>query len=172
MSVENPAEPNPVSVHVDFSTRELRNVCGLFTTGVAVVTIAVEGHVYGITVNSFTSVSLHPPLVLFCLSIDSRFLTQLSENFALAINFLTEEQEIHSRYFANQSGGEVPEYLHHLAPILRDAAGGLLCAVDRFIPAGDHVIVLSRVQGIWTHQEPSGSLLYHRGRYTKAPKHK
>lgn len=153
----------------EFSPRELRNTCGLFTTGVAVVTHREGETVFGMTVNSFTSVSLEPPLVLICLAQSSNLLGRLVVEHTLALSFLTEQQESHSRYFASQSGGVEPSYFQADLPFLRDAAGGLRCRVEQLLPAGDHTIVLLRVTGVWTHPQRQGSLLYHRGRYATAP---
>src|SRR5882724_12083585 len=83
-------------------SRTLRQVCGLFVTGVTVITVGVDGHATGTTVNSFTSVSLEPPLVLFCLHAQSRLHALLEQSGNFAVNFLAGKQESVARRFAGR----------------------------------------------------------------------
>ena len=78
--------------------QDFRNICGQFATGVAVVTTANKGCHYGLTVNSFTSVSLDPPLVLFCVDRMARFNEQIQQSGVLAINFLKKQQKYSLNY--------------------------------------------------------------------------
>jgi 3-hydroxy-9,10-secoandrosta-1,3,5(10)-triene-9,17-dione monooxygenase reductase component len=70
----------------------LRDICGLFVTGVTVVTSVADGRPVGTTVNSFTSVSLDPPLILFCLHKQSRLRRALAESEMFTVNFLAGRQ--------------------------------------------------------------------------------
>ena len=72
---------------------DFRKICGQFATGVTVLTTTSNDEVHGITVNSFTSVSLDPPLILFCIDKKARFNTPLTAEKSLAINILSEEQQ-------------------------------------------------------------------------------
>src|SRR6185437_4753350 len=84
-----------------FQPRLLRDVLGCFPTGVAVVTaVARDGSLHGVTINSFNSVSLDPPLVLFSLSRDLNSLQSLETAEAFAINFLRDDQAHLSSRFA------------------------------------------------------------------------
>ncbi|MDJ1135583.1 flavin reductase family protein [Streptomyces iconiensis] len=77
----------------------LRRVCGLFTSGVTVVSTGLSGRAEGTTVNSFTSVSLDPPLVLFCLHKKSRLRGLLDESGGFTVNLLSGRQQSLARYF-------------------------------------------------------------------------
>lgn len=153
-------------LHLEFSHRSLRSVFGLFATGVAVVTTRVGDDVDGVTINSFSSVSLDPPLCLFCLDKGSNTLQRLHTGSEVAITFLTAQQEQTSRYFALQSGGVPPEYWGDGAPFLVGGAGGIRCEVQQLLEAGDHVIVLCRISALWQDPKHSDALLYYRGRYS------
>lgn len=99
----------------------LRNVLGCFATGVAVVTVASELGPVGVTANSFTSVSLAPPLVLFCVANSSRSLGPIKRAKAFAVNILGKGQERVSRTFHLIVLGEVVS-----GGVLKDGAEPLL----------------------------------------------
>ncbi|MDP9195377.1 MAG: flavin reductase family protein [Pseudomonadota bacterium] len=145
-----------------------RRVMGCFATGVAVVsTLSPEGLPAGITINSFTSVSLDPPLVLFCLDRTTRLLDSFSRCRAFAITFLRESQQDLSTHFARPDppwtgiryrttplGSPVPE-------------GGLAhmeCTPHAVYDGGDHIILTGRVTSL-AHSDAGKPLLYFRSRY-------
>ncbi len=105
-----------------FDPGEFRRVLGHFATGVTVVTTAHEGTLHGMTVNSFSSVSLDPPLVLFCA--DKRALTHaaLAGSGIFAVNMLSEGQRAVSDLFAGK--GNEPERHAFLAATARVGATG------------------------------------------------
>src|ERR1041384_5429872 len=89
--------PNPMS-----SERQFRLACGRYSTGIAVVTVVDKsGDPHGITVNSFTSVSLSPPLVLICLDHRARILEHFRPGVHFGINVLNEFQREISEFFAS-----------------------------------------------------------------------
>src|SRR5680860_715884 len=92
--IEQPARP--------IDDKLLRKVCGHFVTGVTVITCEADGIMTGTTVNSFASVSLDPPLVLFCLHRDSRLLDVLRQSGKFAVNFLAGRQERLAGAFASR----------------------------------------------------------------------
>ena len=146
----------------------LRRVCGLFVTGVTVVTTGTGGRTTGTTVNSFTSVSLEPPLVLFCLHRDSRLHEVLHESGTFAVNFLGGRQEAVARAFAGRRTADMREVAHHRGrqgiPVLSDALAFVTCRiVDRFA-GGDHTIILGEVLelGMPRRQEP---LIFYAGAF-------
>ena len=151
------------------SPDHLRDVLGIFPTGVAVVTTASNGgQMFGVTVNSFNSVSLDPPLVLFSLSRYLRSLESILQADAFAINFLRDDQrEISMRFatphcdkwrgidFRRGSTG---------SPILVPALAVLECRPYAQYHGGDHVIVVGEV----THMELDSErrpLVFFRGQY-------
>src|SRR5260370_15913521 len=139
----------------------LRRTCGLFVTGVTVITTGTGARAAGATVNSFTSVSLEPPLVLFCLHERSRLHETLAESGAFTVNFLAGWQEGVARAFAGRDTAVFHHVEHHVStmgvPVLSDVLAFLACRiVDRFV-GGDHVIILGEVVELgeprW-HREP------------------
>lgn len=102
------------------------------------------------TANSFTSVSLEPPLVLICIDLKTRILDYLTEGAPCAINILTEDQQDISARFASPiddrfEGVCCREGAAGRAPVIDGALAVLECIVERLLEAGDHVIVLGRV---------------------------
>lgn len=132
-----------------------RQVMGCFTTGVAVLTARSQAGVAGLTINSFCSVSLDPPLILVCVDRNSYTLSYFRESGSFAVNILTNEQEHLSRCFATPSEAR---YEHFCYVCYRQAATGspiiegVLAFIDARIvsehPGGDHVILLGEVQAL------------------------
>ena len=134
-----------------------RQVMGRFATGVTVVTAKSPKGVAGLTVNTFCSVSLNPPLILVCIDLNSQTLPYIRESGAYAVNMLTIEQEHLSRCFATPSleryerfcGAEYTEAVTG-SPIIV----GVLAFVDARVvaeyPGGDHVIFLGEVVAMGT----------------------
>jgi len=152
-----------------FQPRLLRDVLGCFPTGVAVVTaVARDGSLHGVTINSFNSVSLDPPLVLFSLSRDLNSLQSLETAEAFAINFLRDDQaHLSSRFAAALTDKWTDlEYRAGLtgAPVLVPALAVLECRPYAQYDGGDHVIFVLRV----SHIEADATrypLVFFRGRY-------
>jgi flavin reductase (DIM6/NTAB) family NADH-FMN oxidoreductase RutF len=147
----------------------LRSVCGLFVTGVTVITSGTAQRSAGTTVNSFTSVSLDPPLVLFCLHRESRLRPVLDESGTFAVNFLTGRQETLARAFAGRKTAVIEEVAHRRSaagvPILSESLAFLACTVVNEFDGGDHAIYLGEVAELGLHrrQEP---LIFFRGSLT------
>lgn len=148
-----------------------RALLGRFATGVTVVTMRDEaGRDHGMTVSAFCSVSLEPPLVLVCLSDDATLLPVLHEGASFAVNVLAESQEALSRRFASELEDRFDGvgYVRGAAgaPLLDDALVHLECRVHAMHAAGDHVIVVGRVDAGHTREE-AGPLLYYRSGYAR-----
>lgn len=149
-------------------TRALRNALGNFATGITVVTaIDSNGNPQGMTANSFSSVSLEPPLVLWCVGRDSR-LFELFENVDhFAVNILHSGQESISQLFAGPEGdkfGQLPWHtgLNNL-PLLDDCDCYFQCAVEHRYPGGDHTIIVGRVLDFAS--TPLSPLIFQGGQY-------
>ncbi|HVB74247.1 MAG TPA: flavin reductase [Ktedonobacteraceae bacterium] len=134
-----------------------RQVMGQFPTGVTIVTTATSTGLSGLTVNSFTSVSLDPPLVLICVDITSHTLSFLRESGSFAVNFLTNEQEALSRCFATGAAERYEHFCHapyHVAATGSPILDGSLAFIDARVvaeyPGGDHVIFLGQVEAMGT----------------------
>ena len=139
--------PEPMS---DIEKRSFRDAVGAFATGVTVVTTRQsDGVPRGFTANSFTSVSLEPPMVLVCLAKTaySRDVFTTAEHFA--INVLGEDQRSVSGLFASQSAEkfEIADWYPGAAnmPLIRGSLASFTCARDKIVNAGDHVILLGKV---------------------------
>ncbi|WP_076348446.1 flavin reductase family protein [Alicyclobacillus vulcanalis] len=149
---------------------EFRRACGLFTTGVTVVTTSVGHQVHGMTANSFTSVSLDPPLILICVDTRSRMAPLLTEEKAFTVNVLGHHQEDVSRHFAGAAVGWRGTFVPFGNSVrLDDCLAALACEVYARYPAGDHAIVVGRVTDIY-RQERGNPLVFWRGGYTSLAK--
>lgn len=146
-----------------------REAMGHFATGVTVVT-AVDraGGFVGLTVNSFTSVSLDPPLVLVCVDRESETLPILREAGAFAVSVLRRGDEAIARRFSGDArAGRFEELAVRPtasgAPVLRDALAWFDCAVHGETAAGDHVVIFGAVRD--GGGAPGDPLVFFRGGY-------
>lgn len=149
-------------------SRKLRGTLGRFATGVTVVTcVAADGSPRGITANSFTSVSLRPPLVLWNIGKDSAFLHAFLGARHYAINILASEQRSIAERFAERDGAGFDSIGYalstHGVPVLDDTLACLQCRSWRVSDCGDHYIIVGEVIG---HACREGDpLLYFGGAY-------
>lgn len=147
--------------------RSFRECAGEFATGVCVVTAEYDGQAAGMTINSFTSVSLFPLIVLVSLAEGTRTLRAVRQSGRFALSVLALNQRDVANAFARQGK---PFPAHH---VVRDGNGGLTvpgavariwCRVHDIVPAGDHQLVLGEVRAFC--REGGEPLLFHRGRYS------
>ena len=150
---------------------DFRKICGQFATGVTVLTTTYNGEVHGITVNSFTSVSLDPPLILFCIDKKARFNTPLTAEKSLAINILSEEQQEISNRFANPSMTSEERFSglqllsDYANPVFDDNVGVLTAQLQKTHDGGDHWIYIAKV--IEGQSFAGNPLLYYSGSYSR-----
>ncbi len=139
---------------------------------VSVVTAAGDAELppVGLTATSFTSVSLQPPLVSFCLSRRSSCWPTIERAGHLAVHLLGEGQEEVSRTFATPGLDRLARHGQwhpgpYGVPLLDRALGRLVCRTVQHVPAGDHVVVIAEplLAGVGSESRP---LVYHQGRYT------
>ncbi|WP_405792643.1 flavin reductase family protein [Streptomyces sp. NBC_01506] len=145
----------------------LRRVCGHFVTGVTVITSGSGDQATGVTVNSFTSVSLDPPLVLICLHNDSRLRPVVESAGAYVVNFLSAAQEPLARTFAAKATASLRDLSHSPAvtgtPVLDDALGFLACRVVSPFAFGDHTIFVGEVMEMGLPERLEQPLVFFRG---------
>jgi 3-hydroxy-9,10-secoandrosta-1,3,5(10)-triene-9,17-dione monooxygenase reductase component len=145
-----------------------RQVLGHFATGVTVVTTATDGVPAGLAVNSFTSVSLEPPLVAFCVARTSSTWPQIRAVGSFCVNVLAEDQENLCRVFATSGADKFRgvgwRTTESGAPILAGALAWIDCSVEAEHAAGDHFIVVGRVRELGVARE-GRPLVFYRGGY-------
>lgn len=150
--------------------REFRNTVGCFATGITVITtVDDEGNPVGLTANSFTSLSLDPPMVLFCIDRKVASFDAFHANRHFAVNILAAGQQEVSQRFARSgpekwSGVEF-ETWGSGCPILADCVANLECEIDSIYEGGDHVILIGLVTRMACHDGNLEPLLYFRGKY-------
>jgi len=148
-----------------------REVVGRFPTGVAVVSACADNSsVWGLTVNSFTSVSLEPPLILVCIDREAASHDKLIAVETFTVNVLAEDQADVARRFAKEPAetrfGQVAWHrASQGSPVLDGAAAWLECVSSGVMPGGDHSIVLGRV--IASGSSDRGALVFFGGEYGK-----
>lgn len=155
-----------------FDVRDLRRAFGQYATGVTVVTTRDEaGRAWGMTANSFTSVSLNPPLVLWAATKSSPSLPAFVAADRFAVNVLGSDQHHLSRQFAT-SGSEKfegVELADPAVPVLQGVVAHFVCRKTQSIDAGDHVVMLGEVE---SYDAAGGEpLVFHSGGYRLATKH-
>ncbi|TGD75254.1 flavin reductase [Mangrovimicrobium sediminis] len=154
---------------MDIDPRDLRNALGRFATGVCVITtVSREGEPLGLTANSFASVSLEPPLVLWSLQNNSEVYDAFASPRYYAINVLASEHMALSNRYAKKGDHRLdPAHIRfgrHGAPVLRDALVSFECELHATHDGGDHVIIVGRIRDMLTR--PTGEpLLFYCGAY-------
>ncbi len=148
--------------------RTFRKALGCFASGVTVVTAAdAEGQPVGVTVSAFSSLSLDPPLVLFCLDRKTKNLDAFRAGH-FAIHVLREDQRQVSIQFASRKDDKWSSIGHttneHGVPVITNCLARLECELQDVLEGGDHLIFIGKVHK-QEHQTGGQPLLYFRGAY-------
>src|SRR5437764_12689479 len=152
---KHPSDRDPAnelaSDHSPIDPRDFRNALGTYPTGVTIITaIAADGKPYGLTCNSFASVSLNPPLVLWSLGIFSQGMSVFQDASHFAVNVLGASQQALASKFAKSSEDKFAgvQWTPGLgkAPILADSVATFQCRAANRYSGGDHVLLLGSVQ--------------------------
>ncbi|MDO0933996.1 flavin reductase family protein [Streptomyces sp. DG2A-72] len=152
---------------------EFRRVLGNFATGVAVVTSPAtdgESGPAGFACQSFSSLSLDPPLVAFMVGRTSTTWPCIARAGAFCVNVLAADQGALCRGFAVSGGDKFAGVAHDAAPVsgsprLAGALAWIDCTIHAVHTGGDHLIVVGRVDDLGTADTPEAPLLFHRGRF-------
>ena len=150
------------------SPEQFKAALSRWASGVTVITTrSRSGEIAGLTASSFTSVSLDPPLVLFCLAHSSTSKPAFQDSDGFVVNILSAGQQALSGHFAKQGGDKFAGIPWHAGlrdmPLLDGALAGLECRIVQVHPAGDHLIVVGEVEQVQlAEHEP---LVYYRGAY-------
>lgn len=156
-----------------FDPRAFRTALGCFATGVTVITAQAEGRRVGVTANSFNSLSLEPPLILWSLVKTSSSYPTFAAASHFAVNILAHDQIRLSNRFAQRSGDKFAGL--DLAEgaggclLLPDTCATIQCARQTILDGGDHWILIGRVTAF--ENSDNAPLLYHRGAYSTAQPH-
>jgi 3-hydroxy-9,10-secoandrosta-1,3,5(10)-triene-9,17-dione monooxygenase reductase component len=149
--------------------RRFRDVLGLFASGVTVVTSLADGAPVGMTCQSFSSVSLEPPLVMFCPAKTSRAWPLMQRAGFFCVNILAHDQAEISNAMATKGTDKYDGIDWRPAatgaPLLDGVLGYVDCAVHSVHEAGDHYVVLGRVKELGFGDDGRRPLLYYRGSY-------
>ncbi len=152
-----------------FTVKEFRAALGQFATGITVVTAPTEeGPPIGITVNSFSSVSLDPPLILFSVARTLKSFDAMIAADAFSVNVLTSDQEELSNQFAASDGDKWADVSwmegEGGCPVLSGTLATFECAPWAQYDGGDHVILVGEVRHIQS-ADAGGALVYFQSRY-------
>ena len=150
--------------------KEFRRTVGQFVTGVTVIAADLDGKTRAMTANAFTSLSLDPPLVLFCVAKKAHLGEVIYSVKGFSVNILTIDQQPLSQYF---SGGwkeaTPPPFTFEPwegGPKLAGVSAAIGCAVETIHEGGDHFIVVGRVLSIYRSEPAEQPLVFNAGRYT------
>jgi 3-hydroxy-9,10-secoandrosta-1,3,5(10)-triene-9,17-dione monooxygenase reductase component len=168
-----PGETVPLSPQTgaDGAARRFRDVLGRFASGVTVVTASSEGRPVGLTVQSFMSASLEPPLVLAAIARTARSWPAIERAGAYCVNLLAADQEALAVRMATRgidkfAGVEWSPSAVTGSPVLGGGMGYVDCRIESVHEAGDHFLVLGRVVDL-VHTDRDRPLLFYRGRYRR-----
>jgi len=154
---------------VTVTDRDFRDALGRFASGVTVVTgVRPDGTLAGVTASAFTSVSLRPPLVAVCLDKAMTCIEAFSRGSHFAIHILGDKQKALSEHFGRRSLDKFRRVEYRLSrrgcPLLADSLAVIECARAAVHDAGDHFLILGRVEGL-TAAANGMPLLHFRGGY-------
>ena len=154
---------------LELDAKAFRETLGLFATGVAVIATELNGRVHAMTVNAVSSISLEPPLVLFCPGKQTRFSQLLPNAERFSINFLRYEQESVSNYFAGRQPNSPAPHFRFVTsdgiPRLEGSMASLLGTKHRVYDGGDHWLVTVHVRQLHRGLPPHRPLVFFRGEY-------
>lgn len=154
---------------MSIDSQHFREALGSLAAGVSVVTARHQNEAIGITVSSFASLSLLPPLILFCLDLKSKSRAAFALRKTFAVNLLSDEQKSLAQHFAqagkkswdniafeeNKLGGRV----------LKQSIVSLACTVTKQHKSGDHIIIIGKVNAVSNVDKHAKPLLYYRRHY-------
>jgi flavin reductase (DIM6/NTAB) family NADH-FMN oxidoreductase RutF len=144
-----------------------KDVLSRWASGVSVVTTNDDGMLYGITVSSFASVSLDPPLVLVCVANQNRIVSMIGAANGFAVSLLASDQQAASSYFARP--GRLPttdfteiegQWTPSGLPVIANALAWVTCTLHASIPQGDHTILVGQVGDTYVAAPDRRPLVY------------
>lgn len=165
--MEKNGEFHPLSR--EFSSVDYRQAMGTFCTGVTVVTVPTDSGVHGMTANSFTSVSLEPPLILISVMNETKTQRYIRESKRFGVNILLSNQVDLSTHFAGKPNPDVESTIAYdwfeQIPVLSRSLTNLACRLWAEYDGGDHTLFVGKVLALRTF-EPQPPLVFYGGKYT------
>ena len=160
--------PDPEKVARKFDPRTLRSAFGKFATGVTIITTyQSDGTPRGITANSFTSVSLDPPILLICIAKSALSKSVFSECEHFGVNILGSTQQDISALFASKSAKKFDKIDYEKSlqrtPVIKETLANFICRRQKSVDAGDHLVIFGEV--IDFRSDDGSPLLYFNGDY-------
>ena len=157
----------------DVSADDFKGALASWAAGVTVVTTRHGKMVYGLTVSSFSSLSLEPRMIMVCFANSNHIVQMVQESRAFAVSILSEDQAEIANWFSRSGRDPVEAYAefttiewHTGSPIIAGAVAHLDCELESLIPGGDHSIALGRVVGA-NFDATLKPLMYYRRGYRK-----
>tara|TARA_X000000368_G_C22839622_1_gene627041 strand:+ start:363 stop:827 length:465 start_codon:yes stop_codon:yes gene_type:complete len=147
--------------------KNFKKTLSKFSTGVTVIAINNQNKIIGKTVNSFSSLSLSPPLVMFSLDKNSSSINNFKRSKFISINFLSKKQIKISLNFAkkNSKWNETEFFYGQFkTPIIKDCLSNLECITEKLIPMGDHIIFICKVINVLNNNKAK-PLIYYNSQY-------
>ncbi len=165
---------NVMTPVIQLEPRSLRQLLGQYATGITVVTaLDVNQRKIGMTANSFTSVSLDPPLILWNIAKSATHFEDFKQAEYFAINILNEDQYLESNHFSKSADDkfegldDVDEYMG--IPILNKSLTTFVCRQYELHEAGDHYIIVGQIEAC--RNQMGNPLVFHNGQYKQANVH-
>jgi len=165
---------NVMTPVIQLEPRSLRQLLGQYATGITVVTaLDVNQRKIGMTANSFTSVSLDPPLILWNIVKSATHFEDFKQAEYFAINILNEDQYLESKHFSKSADDkfegldDVDEYMG--IPILNKSLTTFVCRQYELHEAGDHYIIVGQIEAC--RNQMGNPLVFHNGQYKQANVH-
>jgi 3-hydroxy-9,10-secoandrosta-1,3,5(10)-triene-9,17-dione monooxygenase reductase component len=154
---------------VSIDSRAFRHTAGQFVTGVTVIAAEVDGSIKAMTANSFTSLSLDPPLVLFCVGKTTHMGQIVHRAKRFSVNILRQDQQNLSTYFAGGWKEPSPPPFSFVnwdgGHRLDGCPAAIGCEIESINEGGDHWLVIGRVLTLFRSEEAFAPLVFHAGRY-------
>lgn len=145
-------------------TREFRNACGRFATGITIVSTEVDGEKHGMTANGFMSVSLEPPLILVSVGKKARSHDLIAQSGTYGVSVLTDEQQVYSNHFAGRPDESLDIPWEELDgnPVIGGTLAQISAKVVDAHEAGDHTLFIAEVTN-FNYTEGKPILYYYTG---------
>jgi len=166
-------------MYAAFDSSHFRHVLGHMPTGVVVVTgVSAEGEPAGVTIGSFASVSLDPPLVGFFHGTNSRTWPLIAQSGSFCVNVLAQSQEELCWRFSKEAtdGGDRFDEIDYTlspngSPVLPGVLAWIDCSIESVTPAGDHFFVLGRVNDLHTTESHESAMVFFKGKVVGVTAH-